>query len=67
MAMRNAAANEVTPGSFPIDNGGFWPTNWSIEGLAMSPVSGQLLRSNHGAENFADLAAILTLACAFTV
>ena len=25
-----------------IDNGGFWPTNWNIEGLAMPIVNGQL-------------------------
>jgi hypothetical protein len=41
-----------------IDNGGFWPTNWNIEGLAMPIVNGQLPKvSNHGAEIFADPAA----------
>lgn len=41
-----------------IDNGGFWPTNWNIEGLAMPLVNGQLPKvSNHGAEIFADPAA----------
>jgi hypothetical protein len=25
-----------------VDNGGFWPTNWNIEGLAMPLVNGQL-------------------------
>lgn len=38
-----------------IDNGGFWPTNWNIEGLAMPLVKGQLPKvSNHGAQIFAD-------------
>ncbi|HKF50856.1 MAG TPA: carboxypeptidase-like regulatory domain-containing protein [Candidatus Acidoferrales bacterium] len=41
-----------------IDNGGFWPTNWNIEGLAMPLVNGKLPKvSNHGAEIFADPAA----------
>jgi Carboxypeptidase regulatory-like domain len=38
-----------------VDNGGFWPTNWNIEGLAMPVVNGQLPKVvNHGAEIFAD-------------
>lgn len=41
-----------------VDNGGYWPTNWNIEGLAMPVVNGQLPKvSNHGVEIFADPAA----------
>ncbi len=30
-----------------VDNGGFWPTNWNIEGLAMPLVNGQLPQTSN--------------------
>ncbi len=30
-----------------VDNGGFWPTNWNIEGLANAVVNGQLPKASN--------------------
>ena len=37
-----------------IDNGGFWPTDWNIEGLAMPIVNGQLPQASNPSNAFVN-------------